>query len=216
MRDRLLRLLLHAIQALDRRRLRSLQRKHPGLWIHPSASTNLAVARFELEPGAELRIGAQVVTERVPGALVFHVERGARMEIGERVWLRTEFAPMYLASFGAAHLSVGDGCWLSGCHLSAKKSLTLGVGSWVGPGCRVLDADQHALDAEHPERRAPVVVGDYVWLTTDVTVLRGVRIGSHSVVGARSLVVHDLPEHCLAHGNPAQVRGRVGDRSTVR
>lgn len=216
MRGLWLRLLLRAIQALDRRRLRRLQRRHPGLWIDPTASTNLAVARFELAPGAELRIGAGVVTERFPGAVVFHVERGGRMEIGSDVWLRSEFASLYLASFEGARLSIGDGCWLSGCHLSAKQSLTLGTGGWVGPGCRVLDADQHALDAEHPERRAAVTIGDYVWLTTDVTVLRGVRIGSHSVVGARSLVVHDIPEHSLAFGSPAQVRGHVGDRSVVR
>ena len=216
MRGLWLRLLLRAIQAADRRRLRALQRRHPGLSIHPGASTNLAVARFELAPGADLRIGAGVVTERFPGALVFHVERGGRIEIGENVWLRTEFAPMYLASFEGARLTIGNGCWLSACHLSAKQSLTLGTGDWVGPGCRVLDADQHSLDAEHPERRAPVMLGDHVWLTTDVTVLRGVHIGSHSVVGARSLVVHDLPEHSLAYGIPAQVHGRVGDRSTVR
>ncbi len=216
MRPWLLRLLLRAIQAADRRRLRRLAGLHPGLRIDPTASTNLAVARFELGPGAELRIGAGVVTERFPGALVFHVEGGARMEIGDDVWLRTEFAPIYLASFEGARLSIGNGCWLSGCHLSAKQSLTLGTGDWVGPGCRVLDADQHALDAEHPERRGPVSLGDHVWLTTDVTVLRGVQIGSHSVVGARSLVVADIPPHSLAYGVPAQVRGRVGDRSTVR
>lgn len=209
----LLRLLLRSIQGLDRWRLRRLQRRHGGLSIHPSASSNLAVARFELAPGAQLRIGAAVATERVRGALVFRVEDGARMEIGERTWLRIECEPIYLAAFHGARLEVGRDSWLSGCHLSAKQSLTLGTGAWVGPGCRVFDADQHALDAERPERRGPVHLGAHVWITTDVTVLRGVTVGDHSVVGARSVVAHDVPPHSLALGAPARVRGRIGDRS---
>ncbi len=214
-RAALLRFLLRCIQATDRRRLRRLRRRHPGLWIDPSASTNLAVARFELAPGAELRIGAGVVTERMPGALVFRIERGGRVEVGDAVWLRTECEPIYLAAFEDARLRIGSGCWLSGCHLSAKEALTIGEGAWVGPGCRVFDADQHALDAGQPERRAAVEIGDYVWITTDCTVLRGVRIGSHSVVGARSVVVHDVPPHSLAFGAPAKVHGSIGDRSGV-
>ena len=46
--------------------------------------------------------------------------------------------------------------------------------------------------------------------------LRGVTIGEHSVIGARSLVTRDVPPHTLAFGSPATVRGRVGDRSRVR
>lgn len=216
MRGRFLAVVLRTIQAFDRRRLRRLAKRHPGLHIDPSASSNLAVARFELAPGAELRIGADVSTERIAGALVFRVEPGGRIEVGAGTWLRTECEPIYLAAFDGARLEIGDGSWLSGCHLSAKAALTLGRGAWVGPGCRVFDADQHPLDADHPERRAPVHLGDHVWITTDVTVLRGVRVGDHSVVGARSLVVRDVPAHSLAYGVPAEVRGKVGDRTDVR
>jgi len=204
---------LRAIQARDRRRLRALARRHPGVEIHPSASTNLAAARFTLAPGARLRIGPGVVTERIPGALVFLVGEGARVEIGADTWLRTEIGPIHLAAFPGAELRVGPEGWLNGCHLSAKESVVLGRRAWVGPGCRVFDADQHDLDAERPERRAPVRIGSHVWITSDVTVMRGVEIGDHCVVGARSLVDRDLPPHSLAYGIPARVRGPVGDRS---
>jgi maltose O-acetyltransferase len=49
-----------------------------------------------------------------------------------------------------------------------------------------------------------------------VTILRGVTIGDHSVVGARSLVTRDIPPHTLAFGQPARPRGEVGDRSHTR
>lgn len=204
---------LRAIQEWDRRRLRALMRRHPGVEIHPDASTNLAVARFSLAPGAELSIGPGVVTERIPGALVFLIGQGGRVEVGEHTWLRTEIGPIHLAAFPDARLVVGPHSWLNGCHLSAKERVVLARRAWVGPGCRVFDADQHAFDAETPERRAPVHIGSCTWITSDVTILRGVTVGDHSVVGARSVVTRDVPPHTLVAGAPATVRGRVGDRS---
>jgi hypothetical protein len=206
-------LVLRAIQAWDRMRLARLAALHPGLEIHPSASTNLAVARFELAPGARLRIGANVATERYPAALRFVVGAGASIEIGDDTWLRSELAPNHLVAFAGARIVLGPGSWLNGCHLSAKREIRCGRRAWIGPGCRVIDADQHARDDAHPERIEPVVIGDHVWITSDATVLRGVTIGSHCVIGARSVVAHDVPDHTLVHGVPARPRGVVGDRS---
>jgi maltose O-acetyltransferase len=86
----------------------------------------------------------------------------------------------------------------------------------VGPGTRVFDSDQHDIDAERTERIAPVSIGDHVWIAGDATVLRGVTIGEHAVIGTRSLVTRDVPPHTLAYGEPAEPRGAVGDRSRAR
>ncbi len=110
-------ILLRAIQAWDRLRLRRLMRKHPGLLIDPSASTNLAVARFELAPGAELVIGPDVVTERLPGEVCFHVEPGGRIEVGRATWLRSEVEKLRLVAYSGARLTVGAECFLNGCQL---------------------------------------------------------------------------------------------------
>ncbi|HXV36294.1 MAG TPA: hypothetical protein VEC18_04055, partial [Myxococcota bacterium] len=80
----------------------------------------------------------------------------------------------------------------------------------------VFDADQHDLDDERAEIVQPVAIGDCVWVASDVTILRGVTIGPHSVIGARSLVTESIPPHTLAFGQPATPRGRVGDRSHTR
>jgi maltose O-acetyltransferase len=58
-------------------------------------------------------------------------------------------------------------------------------------------------------------VGDHCWISSDVTVLRGTVIGSHCVIGTRSLVTRSIPDHTLAFGNPAKPHGEVGDRSEV-
>ncbi len=174
------------------------------------------MAHFSLAPGASLRIGPRVACERQPGALRFLIGAGARVEIGEDTWLRTELGPVVLAAFAGARIEVGPDGFLNGCHLSAKSAVVLGRRAWVGPGSRVFDSDQHDLDAERPEQSAPVTIGDHAWIAADTTVLRGVRVGEHSVVGARSLVTGDVPAHSLAFGSPARVRGTVGDRSLCR
>jgi acetyltransferase-like isoleucine patch superfamily enzyme len=46
--------------------------------------------------------------------------------------------------------------------------------------------------------------------------MRGVTIGAHAVVGARSLVTRDVPPHTLVYGTPAEPRGSVGDRTNAR
>ena len=210
-----LQLVLSAIQAYDRFRLARLKAAHPGLAIHPRASTNLASASFELAEGASLRIGPGVVTERRHHGVRFCLGPGARVSVGEDTWLRSDLGPVQLYAFAGAEIELGRDCFLNGCHLSAKSSLRLGRSAWVGPGSRLFDSDQHDLDDQTPELTQPVVVGDFTWIASDVTVLRGVVIGSHCVIGARSLVTRSIPEHTLAYGVPARPGGEVGDRSEV-
>jgi maltose O-acetyltransferase len=156
------------------------------------------------------------VTERRAGGVRFVLEAGARVAIGERVWLRSELGAVRVFAFAGAEIELADEAFLNGCHVSAKRRLRVGRRAWIGPGSRVLDADQHDFDADRPERIAPVEIGDHAWIASDVTILRGVRVGSHSVVGARSVVTHDVPDHTLVLGAPARPHGSVGDRSRTR
>jgi acetyltransferase-like isoleucine patch superfamily enzyme len=212
-RDLAIRLRLRAIHQMDLLGMRVVGWFHPGLEIDPTASANLVKARFNLAPGARLRIGPGVTTERRSGGVNFLLEEGAVIEIGEGVWLRTEVGPITLAAYRGARMRIGPETLLNGCHLSAKVELSLGRRVWIGPGTRVFDSDQHDLDADRPEAPDPVRIGDHAWIASDVTVLRGVRIGAHSVIGARSLVTGEIPDHTLAFGTPARPRGVVGDRS---
>ncbi len=207
---------MRAVHFADRLRLRALPRLHPGVEIHPSASPHLALARFRVAPGALLRIGPKVVTERRRGAITFLIEEGAEVTIGEGAWLRTELGPIVLVAFAGGRLEIGAEAFLNGCHLSAKRSVRLGRRAFMGPGTRVFDSDQHDFDAGRPEQTAPVEIGDHTWVASDVTVLRGVRIGAHCVIGARSEVTRSIPDHTLAFGIPAAPRGEVGDRSGCR
>jgi len=49
-------------------------------------------------------------------------------------------------------------------------------------------------------------------LGAGVIVCPGVTIGDRSIVGAGSVVVHDIPSDCLAVGNPARVVRQLSSR----
>jgi tetrahydrodipicolinate N-succinyltransferase len=202
---------LRALQHVDRLRLRLLMRRHPGLEIDPTASTNLAAARFSLDPGATLRIGAEVTTERLPGKLVFHVEEGARVEVGAGSWLRCEIEQVRLTALAGARLILGPDTWMNGCQLSAQLRIDVDEGAMIGPGTRIYDSE-HAIDEDRPGTAKPVRIGEFTWIASDVTVVAGVEIGGHCVIGSRAVVTRSIPAHTSAHGVPARPRGTVGKR----
>ena len=52
-------------------------------------------------------------------------------------------------------------------------------------------------------------------MPSHVTVLKGVSIGDHCVIGTGSLVTEDVPPHSLAAGRPARVIRKLGNRDQV-
>ena len=51
---------------------------------------------------------------------------------------------------------------------------------------------------------AKVIIGEGSWIGENVCVL-GCSIGRHCVIGAGTIVTHDIPDYSVAVGNPAQV-----------
>lgn len=204
---------MRAIDAWNRVRLAWLRRRHPELELHPGASSNFALARYNLGPGSKLRIADGVVTERIPRRLHFVLYPGAQVEIQQGAWLRTEVGDLHIVAFEGAKLVIGPETLLNGCHVSAKLDVEIGRRSMLGPGTRLYDSDQHDLDDERPERREPVRIGEFVWVAGDCTILRGVHIGDHSIIGVGSLITSSIPAHTLAYGRPARPHGSVGDRT---
>jgi acetyltransferase-like isoleucine patch superfamily enzyme len=206
------RLRLRAIHALDRLRFAAFRARYrDALSTDPSVSPNLRWSRLRIEPGGRVVVGARFATERQPGNHLW-VQAGARLEIGDDVWLRTEHGENRLTVFPGATLRIGDRALLNGAMVHAKRCVEIGCDSMLGFGARIFDADLHPLDLETPERIAPVRIGERVWVASDVTILRGVQIGDDVVIGARSVVTRDLPSRVFACGAPAQPVRPIGRR----
>ena len=51
----------------------------------------------------------------------------------------------------------------------------------------------------------PVTVKQGAWIGAGATILPGVTVGEYAIVGAASVVTHDVPDYAVVVGNPAKV-----------
>jgi len=65
-------------------------------------------------------------------------------------------------------------------------------------------------------RAQKVVIGNDVWIGHNASVMAGVRIGDGAVIGAGSVVTHDVEPYCVAVGAPARTIKRRFDEETIR
>ena len=136
-----------------------------------------------------------------------HVSNQGEIRVGDRVVLLSRPLPIVLHTLAGGRLDIGDRTVLNyGVDISAVEHVTIGADCLLGTQVSILDNDFHELTARDrmPESR-PVVIGDGVWLGNRVMILPGVKIGAGAAVGAGSVVMTDIPERCLALGNPARV-----------
>jgi acetyltransferase-like isoleucine patch superfamily enzyme len=109
-----------------------------------------------------------------------------------------------------ALLSIGERTSIGArTRIDVGLQVTIGANCHVAPDCQLTDGDFHDIldetGAPLGPRNKPLVIEDHVWIATRTIVLKGVRIGAGSIIGAGSVVTRDVPSGSLAAGNPARV-----------
>ena len=123
-------------------------------------------------------------------------------------------------------------------HCDHGHGIRLGHGVYINAGCTFLDGGwihigDHTLigpavqiyTPHHPidylERRTgreysrPVRIGADCWIGGGAIICPGVTIGDRTVIGAGSVVTHDIPADSLAVGNPCRVIRRLNEGEEV-
>ena len=150
-----------------------------------------------------------------PGPCLVH---GERIEIGSgvfgRPFVRLEVTPSSQSPSQGPILNVEDRAYL-GFHVSvfATRGVTIGRDAYLNGHVTIYDhyppLDSEDAAAEPPaladKRVGEVSIGDRAWLGWGAVVMPGVRLGTHSVLGANSVTLEDVPDYCVAVGNPAVV-----------
>lgn len=96
------------------------------------------------------------------------------------------------------NVSIGDGVIISATH-----SITIGERSSIAAYCYLVDHDHPTVDKS--AAMAPITVGRNVWFGTHAVVLKGVEIGSDSVIGAGSVVTKSVPDKSVVAGVPGRL-----------
>ncbi len=139
------------------------------------------------------------------------LRRGVRVSIGDHTRLnkRVRFA-------GPGEVRVGANCLLNATWIGAWTAVTIGDRCLLSD-CELVDNDFHNLppgqrhDPPTAATRAPIAIEDNVWIGAHALVLKGVRIGRDSVVGAATVVRTDVPPGVVVIGNPQQTVKKLHD-----
>lgn len=97
-----------------------------------------------------------------------------------------------------------------GTIIDGKGKIQIGDNVLIGPYVVIASA-QHSFDqADLPmimqvETQKEVVIGNDVWIGAHAVILPGVHIGDRVIIGAGSIVSHDIESHSVAVGAPARV-----------
>ena len=124
---------------------------------------------------------------------------------GREIDPSTTLLPPFYVDYGK-HIKIGKGCWIQqGCTFFGRCGITIGDGVFIGPKVNLITINHDP----NPDNRSttygkPIVIEDKVWIGINATVLPGVRIGYGSIVGANSVVTHDVPPMTIVGGNPAR------------
>lgn len=139
-------------------------------------------------------------------------------KIGEKYYFQGPIQFNY-----GSHTFIGEN-FFANFNLTVMDDARIYIGDNVmfGPNVSLMATDHPLIPQERTAMRYPdghvsmsefakeINIGHNVWLAANVVVLGGVHIGDGAVIGAGSVVTHDIPAGYLAYGVPCKPARPIG------
>ena len=108
--------------------------------------------------------------------------------------------------FKGAQLLIGRCSTNIGLKIVCAEKIVIGKDVHIGRDVWIRDNNGgHYVIIKGYKDKAPVIIGDNVWICSNVSITKGVTIGEGAIISSNSVVTTNIPAHCIASGNPAQV-----------
>lgn len=96
------------------------------------------------------------------------------------------------------------------CNITAAEGydILMGENCMVAEDVYITNTDGHPIFDEAGQRVNPgkdISIGDHVWIGRGAEILKGVKLHSGSIVGAKSVVTKDIAANCVSVGNPNRI-----------
>lgn len=157
--------------------------------------------------------------------------------LGSHATIRS-FSTLYAGSTIGRHLQTGHGVMIRednilGDGVSVGTHAVLEYGNRIGHRVRihshcflerviledevflgphvVFTDDPHPICPRYQDCKPPTLIGFRTRIGANTTLVPGLKIGKNCLIGAGSVVTTDLPDNCVAVGNPARVIKNIED-----
>lgn len=161
---------------------------------------------------------------RFYGLPIIQKHRDTEIKFGDGLQLRSSVRanpfginhPVILCTFQpGAVLHVGANFHMSGGAICATEKIQIGDNVVIGANTTIMDSDFHPSNPKerllnpNQGQSAPTIIEDDVFVGANSFILRGVTVGSGSVIGTGSVVTADVKPGTIVIGNPARFVGKV-------
>jgi acetyltransferase-like isoleucine patch superfamily enzyme len=115
-------------------------------------------------------------------------------------------------------LEIGNNTGVSSAAIVVHEHVKIGNHVRIGGNVVIYDTDFHSLNSSERTAKienrvniktSPVIIEDYAFIGAHSTILKGVKIGRNSIIGAGSLVCKSVPPNEIWAGNPAKFLRKV-------
>lgn len=126
-------------------------------------------------------------------------------------------------------IDIGNWCFVGpGARIWSAAVITIKDRVLISHNVNILDSLTHPIDSiqrhkqfieiatrGHPKEidlgGRPIVIEEDAWIGAGAMIMRGVRIGARSIVGAGAIVTQNVPDDVIVVGNPARIVRHIND-----
>lgn len=80
--------------------------------------------------------------------------------------------------------------------------------AWIGPNV-IFTNDKYPNSIDGKKNLKGPIIGECAKIGANSTILPGIKIGKHALIGAGTVVVKDVPDYAIVVGNPNKIIGDV-------
>lgn len=142
------------------------------------------------------------------GMTYINLNNGSKMSMG----INTVILPgAYISANRNSEISIGNNSYISqDVTINARSCIKIGKNVMLAQQVKIMDFDAHDIFSFSEQKTVlnkskAVIIEDNVWIGVRATILKGVTIGSGSIVGANSCVTSNVPSNVIVAGNPAKI-----------
>jgi acetyltransferase-like isoleucine patch superfamily enzyme len=108
------------------------------------------------------------------------------------------------------NIIIGENCFIgNSTEFNISERISVGDNCLIASNCKFIDHNHGFSDLNKPIRLqepkiSPILIEDNVWIGANCIILKGVTIGTGSVIGAGSVVTKNVPPNEIWCGSPAK------------